>query len=382
MPLVITTIVCVSANHFVSLIMEEELQLIVVSQGTGPLAGQLVTALSSQGASVRIVDTEEEVRDLVRDSNWTAGVIVGEGFDAQVEALELVDFLNVPEGRVIQGFGQFDVEIVSGPSRLLQNIFASELVQARLLEVIYGRMLERFPVVQAVVEASPPPPGDPGSDQPLLLQSRKILSSGALYLMLFPSQAVLFAFFLVSIMARSFISERSRGTLHRLRMAPLPGRVILLGKTIPFLLVSVVQGVLLFAAGRALFEMPVGGRPWMLLMIIFCTSLAATTLGLLVAVLVGTDYQVNVVVTFLILSMAGISGCLMPREFLPPMMKQLSFLITPHAWSLAAYEELLVNTAQDDSRILLSCLLLVILAMVYLSLSLWRMARAGSNMAS
>ena len=288
----------------------------------------------------------------------------------------------LPRGKLAKGLSQFDIEMVSGEVRVIGAFVTSQFVFSKVLEVVYERMLERFPIVKAYVEANSSRLPDQASAMALASPAATILSSDRIYLLVIPSQAVLFAFFLVNIMARSFIAEKARGTFLRLRMAPLSGPAIILGKVTPFLMISVVQGILLFAVGWAVFGMPIGQQPWMLLPIIVCTSLAATALGLLIAVNVGTDYQVHIVVTFLILVMAGISGCLMPREFIPPLMKQVSLLITPHAWSLVAYEEVLMNTTPDGSRVLLSCLVLLILTFAYSALSLWRMAQPGSNVAS
>ena len=289
---------------------------------------------------------------------------------------------SLPRGRLARGLSQFDIEMISAKIRVIEAFVTSQFVFSKVLEVAYDRMLERFPLVQAYVQSNSSRLPDQASAMAFSSPASIILSSDRIYLLVVPSQAVLFAFFLVSIMARSFISEKARGTFQRLRMAPLSSSAIILGKVTPFLMISVAQGTLLFAGGWAVFGMPIGQQPWMLLPIIVCTSVAATALGLLIAVTVGTDYQVHVVVTFLILVMAGISGCLMPREFMPPLMKQVSLLITPHAWSLVAYEEVLMNTIPDGFRVLLSCLVLLLLAFAYSALSLWRMAQPGSNVAS
>jgi ABC-2 type transport system permease protein len=55
------------------------------------------------------------------------------------------------------------------------------------------------------------------------------------------------------------------------------------------------------------------------------------------------EAQVAIYGTLLVLVLAGISGCLMgDREMMPENMQRFS-LITPHAWALAAYKQLLAN---------------------------------------
>ncbi|MFQ5731095.1 MAG: ABC transporter permease, partial [Planctomycetaceae bacterium] len=99
------------------------------------------------------------------------------------------------------------------------------------------------------------------------------------YQVLIPSYTVMFVFFLVNIMARSFLQERDLGTLRRLRMAPISAAGLVAGKTIPFLVISLVQTGLLFVAGKLLFRMTWGPVPWMIIPVIFATSLSAVGLG-------------------------------------------------------------------------------------------------------
>lgn len=161
-----------------------------------------------------------------------------------------------------------------------------------------------------------------------------------------PGYTVMFVFFLVNIMGHSFLHERQIGTMRRLRIAPISGWSILAGKTVPFLIVSLIQSAVLFIAGRFLFGMSWGEHPWMLVPVIFATSAAATGLGLLIATLVGSDAQVSAYSTTTVIILAGISGCFMPRQFLPDLMLQIS-LATPHAWALIAYDQLLSSGIPD-----------------------------------
>ena len=73
------------------------------------------------------------------------------------------------------------------------------------------------------------------------------------------------------------------------------------------------------------------------------------------------------------LVLAGMSGCLMPRDLMPDFMKQVS-LITPHAWSLEAYLQLLVSPTPDVGRIVTACLVLTGFGLGFLALA-WRTLR-------
>jgi len=79
-----------------------------------------------------------------------------------------------------------------------------------------------------------------------------------IYQYLVPSYTVMFVFFIVTFMARNLIAERDSGTLNRLFIAPITRPGLMVGKTLPFLLISVVQTIILFLAGKALFHMSWG----------------------------------------------------------------------------------------------------------------------------
>jgi ABC-type multidrug transport system permease subunit len=157
-----------------------------------------------------------------------------------------------------------------------------------------------------------------------------------------------------------FVTERRQGTLKRLRAAPLSRTQILLGKLLPCFMLSVGQGLFLLGAGKLMFAMSWGEQPWWLVPVVLATSLSAMGMALLVAAIARSEAQVAIYGTLLVLVLAGISGCLMgDREMMPENMQRLS-LITPHAWALVAYRQLLANPGPPNLELVVqSCLALV-----------------------
>jgi ABC-2 type transport system permease protein len=179
-------------------------------------------------------------------------------------------------------------------------------------------------------------------------------SSSRVYQEVIPGYTVLFVFFLINIMARSFIHEKTLGTLRRLRIAPVHPMSVLAGKTLPFLFVSLLQTALLFLFGKFFFGMSWGPLPMLLLPVIICTSLAATSLGLLVATIVRSESQVSAYANLVVITTGLISGSMFPRDWLPDVMRDFS-LVTPHAWALIAYDQILSIKQSPDVGIVLQC---------------------------
>ncbi len=200
-----------------------------------------------------------------------------------------------------------------------------------------------------------------------------VLNRGALrYQILVPSYTVMFSFFLVLSVGWLFVAERKHGTLVRLRAAPLTRGQILMGKMLPCLVVSLLQGVFLLAAGRLLFGMTWGSRPELLLPLVASTSFAAVGLAVLVASVARTETQVAVYGTLLVLVLGGVSGSLMPRDLMPEQMKTVS-LVTPHAWALDAYNQLLATPTPDVSTVLTACGALCTFGAAFTVIAWWRM---------
>ncbi len=129
------------------------------------------------------------------------------------------------------------------------------------------------------------------------------------------------------------------------------------------------QGLFLLVAGKLMFDMSWGDQPWWLLLVVFTTSLSAMGLALLVASVAQTEAQVAIYGTLLVLVLAGISGCLMgDRDLMPENMKQFS-LITPHAWALIAYKQLLANTGAANVLVLQSYAVLAAFGLGFLLLA-------------
>src|SRR5207253_10447094 len=135
------------------------------------------------------------------------------------------------------------------------------------------------------------------------------------------------------------------------------------------------QGLLLLAAGKLIFGMRWGPEEWSfgeqalwLLPVVIATSLAAMGLALLIASLARTETQVAIYGTPLVLILAGISGCLMPRDLMPEFMQQIS-LVTPQAWALQAYMQLLLSRDPNLMIVVQSSAVLVGFGVGFLALA-------------
>jgi ABC-2 type transport system permease protein len=282
----------------------------------------------------------------------SALLIFGPEFQAKVDELALRDMFDREQGALAEGPQAVDLTLEVG-----ESVGDRELIRYFLFSEIYRSIFPDVARRNTFMRPHVPDPADEedretasdaanGAEATTTVAAQK-RSENPVYRFLVPGFTVMFVFFLINIMARSFIAERDMGTLRRLRLAPISPVAVLVGKTLPFYLASVLQTGLLFVSGRVLFQMSWGPEPIYLIPVILCTSAAATSLGLLLAAWVQTDQQVSAYGTSMVLILGGISGCFIPRAWLPDLMKTLS-LFTPHAWALQAFDAVLTKDRVDS----------------------------------
>lgn len=368
LPLMFIAIIGMSTGQFLTRDDDSDrFKIAVVDENYSDRSKDLITELQQRPELViSIVESQDAAADVLRRGDASVILRIGPQFEERVDDVRLSEVFNEEADLTKNGPSSLDLTIEAKPNgvgRLLEGILYSQVIR-----YVAAVAATKNPVTRAWVRKS-----DEESTKAKTAAAEKENSDkkNGVYLWVVPGFTVMFAFFLISIMARSFIIERDQGTLRRLLMAPIGAWQVLLGKTMPFYLTSILQCSLLFICGRLLFGMPWGAEPLYLIPVILCTSAAATSLGLLLSTLVHTDQQVSSYGTALILVLSSISGCFFPREFFPKAMKQIS-LLTPHAWSLKAFDAVLSQPIVDSRLIATCCSMLLLFTAIFFAIGWWR----------
>ncbi len=159
---------------------------------------------------------------------------------------------------------------------------------------------------------------------------------------LIPGFAVYFVFFMANGVASTLLTERQEGTLRRMLTTPVSRAQVLVGKLLARGLMGVIQTTLLFVVGHYWLRLHLDSSPIGLILTALSTIFCATGLGLLIATMGKTMEQIQGMTTMVLLLMGFLSGTLVPRQLLPESMQKLS-LVTPHAWALNAYQDLILR---------------------------------------
>jgi ABC-2 type transport system permease protein len=185
-----------------------------------------------------------------------------------------------------------------------------------------------------------------------------------------PAYTLFGIFWVVVLLAESVLAERRGGTFRRLRGAPMGRAALLLGKLLPYLAINLLQVALMLGAARLLFGMPLGSSPAALLAVSLAASLAAVGLGVLVSALGRTEARARNLTILVLLVLAALGGCFIPRFVMPPAMQAVG-LATPHAWALEAFQDVLVRGG-DLAAVAPEVVALLGFAVLFFGLGVWR----------
>jgi ABC-2 type transport system permease protein len=185
-----------------------------------------------------------------------------------------------------------------------------------------------------------------------------------------PGYTIYGIFWIVSLLANSVLQEKREGTFRRLLTAPFDRTVMLTGKLVPYYFINLIQLLLMVGISSLLFGMNLGYSPSGLVAVSLAAAATSTGLGIMVAALARTEAQVGGLTVLLLLSLSALGGCFIPRFVMPQWLRMVG-LITPHAWALDAYQDLLVR-GYTFFEVLPKVGILVAFAVFFFGIGVWR----------
>jgi ABC-2 type transport system permease protein len=111
--------------------------------------------------------------------------------------------------------------------------------------------------------------------------------------------------------------ERERGTLENLLATPVRPLEMMLGKILPYVLIGYVQVLLVFAAARLLFEVPMEGGHALLTAAVLLFITATLTVGFTFSTIARSQMQSMQMTMFYFLPNILLSGFMFPFRGMP-----------------------------------------------------------------
>jgi ABC-2 type transport system permease protein len=140
----------------------------------------------------------------------------------------------------------------------------------------------------------------------------------------------------VTSTALSIVREKESGTIEQIRMAPVGTFPFLLGKTLPYFVISLLSAALVFLASQALFGLPMRGNWLTLTAMLSIYLLGALGTGLLVSTISETQqvaFQIALLVSLLPTLM--LSGFIFPIASMPAFLQGVTHVVPARYFLIA-----------------------------------------------
>ena len=165
-----------------------------------------------------------------------------------------------------------------------------------------------------------------------------------------PAWTVFGMFFIIVPIAGMMIKERNMGVIGRVQSAPVSAVVTLLAKVSTYTLVNLVQLVMMLLVGiliLPLFGTPVlslGAHPYLVIAAGFATSLAATSLGMLLGSVLKTFEQASIFGGVSVVIAAAVGGIMIPNYMMPESIQRIG-AFSPLQWAQECFVNVFVRGA-------------------------------------
>ena len=165
-----------------------------------------------------------------------------------------------------------------------------------------------------------------------------------------PAWALFAIFFIVVPLSINLVKEKSQGTSVRVRVSPTPYYIHILGKTLMYLIICVIQFLLMVAVGIWLFplmdlpQFDVSGKMFHLLIVTLFAGLAAIGFGVLIGTMSNTQEQSAPFGATSVVVLAAIGGIWVPVFLMPEFMQKIA-QFSPMNWGLNAYYDIILRNS-------------------------------------
>lgn len=328
-----------------------------VTGGDGPLAAELVSALSRSGQLELVrVAGEAEARDDVEHGVLTAALIVPADYDRRLAAFTPVELPYVTRNE--PGALQLGAVVRSVVSETTTAARAAAYVRDGSFPDLVAR-IRRISVPGVTVEYA-----TTGPARAVQVTAYDVAAT---------SQLLLFVFLTSLTGASTLIETRRLGVSRRMFATPTPARTIVLGEAAGRVAVALAQGLVIMLGSGLLFGVrwgdPVGAAALLL-----AFSLVGGGAGMLLGSVARTSQQAVSVGMLAGLGLAAIGGAMVPLDLFTGPMRTIAHL-TPHAWALDGFAELLRRDGTVTS-VLPQLGVLALFAAALLALGSWRLRAA------
>jgi ABC-2 type transport system permease protein len=179
-----------------------------------------------------------------------------------------------------------------------------------------------------------------------------------------PSLLALFPFIIMFLITSiTTLRERRSGTLERLMTMPLGKFDFIVGYTLAFGGLAIIQS--LIAVGYAVWVcgLTVSGSPWLLILVAVVNAILGTTLGLFASAFARTEFQVIQFMPALVFPQILLGGIFIARDQMPDVLRAISDWL-PLSHSIEALQDV-TTEANATADVLLEVGIVALFALAF-----------------
>ncbi|HLV92113.1 MAG TPA: ABC transporter permease [Aequorivita sp.] len=390
MPVLLLVVITSVQDSTFKTITDFKLPVLLVDNDQGEVSKSIIDNLDDSNAFEIIqIDSEDEARDAVFSGKQQLAIIIPENLSASLQ--EKVD-KNV--GSVLERFGldQEEEKVITkdDPKHEVRLYFDPASQQSFKNSIKNGidKMISQIEI-QSIYNAFQNELGEDESEDNILFETdgfisfveilptkgnKEIIPNSAQHNI--PAWALFAIFFIIVPLSINIVKEKNQGTFVRLRTNPVPYAIVLGGKTIVYLGVSLIQFTLMLLVGLYLFPLiglpniDVSGKLATLYAVALFSGLAAIGLGLLLGTIAKTQEQSAPFGSIMVVILAAIGGVWVPVFVMPKFMQLLS-RISPMNWGLEAFYDVFLRNASfvkilpEISLLLLFFIVTLLISIIY-----------------
>ena len=330
------------------------------AEDDGQIAASITDALEAEDSiAITRLDSEGDLVGAVERGNVQAGVFLPAGMDAAAaeDVVIEIGYLATQDGSGTQ------------LQTFVGSIVADVMMPVGAAQYAAGETGDSFETAFAVStsledEVSGPAVEVSAVGEAIFPDSLGRFDLGA------ASQLVLFVFLTALTSSAALILTRQLGISSRMLSTPTPVGSIVLGESLGRFGVGLLQGLYIIALTLIIFSVN-WGDPIGAALILVALSAVGAGAGMLLGATFSNDQQASAVSPMIGIGLAALGGCMFPLELFSPTMQKVAH-ITPHAWALDGYAEL-VRRGGGPLDILPELWVLTLFAVVLLVLAGWRL---------
>jgi ABC-2 type transport system permease protein len=247
------------------------------------------------------ISTEEELRRLIDENEVTLVLRLPYDFARKIKSNQ-------------ESLVQLVVDATDSNAALIVARYANNVITDFSLEI----MQERLASLGAVQ----------GLSLPLEVEPRAWFNVNLISRFSFVPGVIAMVVMLVSLMltALTVVREREIGTMEQILVSPLRPVELMLGKTIPFIVISLADMVIIILVGVFWFEVPFRGSILVLFLGAITFLFNSVGLGLFISTVSSTQQQAMMAGTFFLTPAILLSGLIFPIPNMPLFFQYLTYL--------------------------------------------------------